>query len=280
MCSRGFNAFPSYDTCCARQRGNIGFHPEGCTNLNATVGVAPAAAVLCGVRNQIPPGGLHHLNASVSTSCSLSLTGKRRLLMAVCRSCAAAESFPSCLPSRRLAVPTLPLPAAHLLGGGHLPPHPDLQADQRIRHLQPQLVRERGAGNAACSRCLLQAGSRAWELLQRQGQGYTPPLVSAHCPPCNQLLPCTPAPHPPSSFPSRRGQWKTEAECCRPGAGHADGCSKPEPCWIADGYWPARTCGKTEDQAICTRGWGAFASEDDCCAAGGAFSDGCGQVAE
>lgn len=37
MCGRGFNAFPNYDTCCARQRGNIGFHPEGCTNLNATV---------------------------------------------------------------------------------------------------------------------------------------------------------------------------------------------------------------------------------------------------
>ena len=111
--------------------------------------------------------------------------------------------------------------------------------------------------------------------------------------PLQQAQPCAPGLHPlpraPAQCPSLppsparprpcRGQWRTEAECCRPGAAHAEGCSKPEPCWTADAYWPERTCGKTDDQAICTRGWGAFASEDECCAAGAAFSDGCGQVA-
>ncbi|PRW60602.1 hypothetical protein C2E21_0843 [Chlorella sorokiniana] len=138
VCGRGFNAFPSYDICCARQRGNIGFHPEGCTNLNATL--------TCWV------AGTYHPT----------------------QTCQQTNDFAIC--------------------------------------------------------------NRNW------------------------------------------GQWRTEADCCRPGAAHSDGCSKPEPCWIADAFWPARTCGKTEDQAICTRGWGAFTSEDDCCAAGGAFSDGCGQV--
>ena len=74
------------------------------------------------------------------------------------------------------------------------------------------------------------------------------------------------------------GQWASQEACCAPGAAFADGCSKPEPCWVASAFWPARACGLTDDQGLCQRGWGAFTSEGACCAAGAAFSDGCGPV--
>jgi hypothetical protein len=51
-----------------------------------------------------------------------------------------------------------------------------------------------------------------------------------------------------------------------------------EPCWVANAWYPSRTCGLTEDQSVCQRGWGAFASEEACCIEGAAFSDGCGVV--
>lgn len=70
------------------------------------------------------------------------------------------------------------------------------------------------------------------------------------------------------------GQWATEKACCAPGAAFTEGCSLTEPCFIASAFWPARQCGLTEDQSICQRGWGAFDTEQECCAEGGAFSDG------
>ncbi len=84
----------------------------------------------------------------------------------------------------------------------------------------------------------------------------------------------------PLCLPFRRGRWFSEADCCAAGAAFTDGCTKPEPCWVASTFWPARTCGLTDDQSICQRGWGAFPTEQDCCLPGGGFSDGCSAAVE
>ncbi|KAL4447562.1 hypothetical protein ABPG75_004781 [Micractinium tetrahymenae] len=76
------------------------------------------------------------------------------------------------------------------------------------------------------------------------------------------------------------GRWASEADCCAPGAAHADGCTKSEPCWVATAWYPARACGQVKDDAVCQRGWGAFATEDDCCQPGAAHSEGCGPVGD
>lgn len=36
-CGRGFNAWKTYEQCCARQRGALGAFPEGCSNTQAQV---------------------------------------------------------------------------------------------------------------------------------------------------------------------------------------------------------------------------------------------------
>ena len=72
------------------------------------------------------------------------------------------------------------------------------------------------------------------------------------------------------------GQWASEDECCAPGRAFVDGCSLPEPCWVGTEWFPTRKCSTTDDRSICTRGWGTYTSEVQCCASGGAFSDGCG----
>lgn len=46
-------------------------------------------------------------------------------------------------------------------------------------------------------------------------------------------------------------------------------------CWTSDEYYPRQTCKQTDDFSVCSRSWGRFASEQACCAAGGAFQDGC-----
>ncbi len=46
-------------------------------------------------------------------------------------------------------------------------------------------------------------------------------------------------------------------------------------------WFPARKCATTDDRAVCTRGWGIYQTEDECCAAGkGAFGPGCGVADE
>eukprot|EP00887_Chlorella_sp_A99_P003182 scaffold9.g3182.t1 len=75
-------------------------------------------------------------------------------------------------------------------------------------------------------------------------------------------------------------RYRTEADCCSPGAAFPDGCSKPQPCWAAAAWYPTRACSLTEDQSICQRGWGAFDTEDACCEAGAGFSDGCSSAEE
>lgn len=72
------------------------------------------------------------------------------------------------------------------------------------------------------------------------------------------------------------GRWSTEEECCLPGRAHPAGCTPPQPCWVGAEWFPQRKCATTVDRSICSRGWGTYTSEDDCCAAGGAFTDGCG----
>ena len=45
------------------------------------------------------------------------------------------------------------------------------------------------------------------------------------------------------------GAWPTMEACCAPGRAFEDGCTKPEPCWIASAWYPSRQCALTEDQA-------------------------------
>ena len=120
-----------------------------------------------------------------------------------------------------------------------------------------------------------------------KGLGAGSGLPACACPssthPClpakrAEAFDCPPRNHAPPY--ARRGRWASEADCCAPGAAHSDGCTKSEPCWVATAWYPARACGQVKDDAVCLRGWGAFATEDDCCAPGAAHSDGCGLVAE
>ncbi|KAG7666682.1 hypothetical protein KSW81_000455 [Nannochloris sp. 'desiccata'] len=74
------------------------------------------------------------------------------------------------------------------------------------------------------------------------------------------------------------GQWPSENECCAPGRAFPEGCTVPEPCWVGTDWFPKRKCGTTDERSTCTRGWGTYTSERECCAAGAAFTDGCGDV--
>ncbi|KAF5840650.1 hypothetical protein DUNSADRAFT_16023, partial [Dunaliella salina] len=51
------------------------------------------------------------------------------------------------------------------------------------------------------------------------------------------------------------------------------GCSSPPPvpCWVKDEDWPYRTCSKSDDIALCHRGWGVYVSKDICCSPNVAF---------
>ncbi|GAB4816251.1 hypothetical protein N2152v2_003297 [Parachlorella kessleri] len=71
------------------------------------------------------------------------------------------------------------------------------------------------------------------------------------------------------------GQWPTEAACCRPGAAFPDGCTQAKPCWAPSKWYPNAECALTEDQSVCQRGWGAYASKEACCAPGAGHSEGC-----
>jgi hypothetical protein len=43
-------------------------------------------------------------------------------------------------------------------------------------------------------------------------------------------------------------------------------------------WFPTRKCGTTDERATCTRGWATYSSERDCCEAGAAFTEGCGNA--
>jgi hypothetical protein len=83
------------------------------------------------------------------------------------------------------------------------------------------------------------------------------------------------------------GQYRTQEECCAPGRAFTDGCTGggggapgapgARTCWIGATWFPARACATTDDVEACSRGWGSWRSEAECCAAGNAFSDGCGE---
>ncbi|KAI3429365.1 hypothetical protein D9Q98_005460 [Chlorella vulgaris] len=139
-CGRGFNAWPSYEQCCAKQRGAIGAFPTGCTNFSANL--------TCWTSNEYYPR----------------------------QTCKQTDDFSVC--------------------------------------------------------------SRSW------------------------------------------GRFASEQACCAAGGAFQDGCSKPEPCYVATSWFPSRLCGLTEDQAVCLRGWGAYPTEDECCVPGEAHSEGCGAVLE
>ncbi|KAG1680174.1 hypothetical protein FOA52_000287 [Chlamydomonas sp. UWO 241] len=47
------------------------------------------------------------------------------------------------------------------------------------------------------------------------------------------------------------------------------------PCYIVQDYYPFKQCKSECDRTICGRGYGAWQSEDVCCAAGVAFPEGC-----
>lgn len=71
------------------------------------------------------------------------------------------------------------------------------------------------------------------------------------------------------------GRWDSEEQCCAPGAAHSEGCIVPRVCYVPTSWEPKRACGKVEDMETCTRGWGAFLSEEACCEKGAAFNEGC-----
>ncbi|KAL6769934.1 hypothetical protein ACKKBG_A32935 [Auxenochlorella protothecoides x Auxenochlorella symbiontica] len=71
------------------------------------------------------------------------------------------------------------------------------------------------------------------------------------------------------------GQWTSQDDCCAPGAAFAGGCYKVAPCWAATQWYPKQACSQTDDQSVCQRGWGAYASKVECCSLGHAFSGGC-----
>ena len=71
------------------------------------------------------------------------------------------------------------------------------------------------------------------------------------------------------------GNWNSWEECCQAGNAFVEGCTAPAPCYYATEYYPNTKCGWTADQGICSRGWGVYESEGECCAPGAEFQDGC-----
>ncbi|KAG2442099.1 hypothetical protein HYH02_009588 [Chlamydomonas schloesseri] len=59
-----------------------------------------------------------------------------------------------------------------------------------------------------------------------------------------------------------------------PGA-TAGGRQCASPCYTVADYWPYKTCRSECAPEICSRGWGAWSSQEQCCAEGNAFPDGC-----
>jgi hypothetical protein len=104
--------------------------------------------------------------------------------------------------------------------------------------------------------------------LNREVECWTPAgfYPTQYCEPTNNLTRCS----------YNWGQWRSQAECCAPGRAFPQGCSAPKPCWTAATWTPARTCASTGDLEACSRGWGSWGSEAECCAAGNGFSEGCG----
>lgn len=87
-----------------------------------------------------------------------------------------------------------------------------------------------------------------------------------------------------SSSPAECGRgfnaWATFSECCRPGAGGAfpQGCTdfnKQVTCWVPGTFFPERSCQATNNITRCSYNWGQWSSEDECCAPGRAFPEGC-----
>ncbi|KIY97667.1 hypothetical protein MNEG_10297 [Monoraphidium neglectum] len=75
------------------------------------------------------------------------------------------------------------------------------------------------------------------------------------------------------------GVYPNEQTCCAPGAAFPEGCAtnltqSPEPCWVVDAYYPARTCRATRT-ACDTRGQTWPTSEACCAPQSGAFGEGC-----
>ncbi|PNW81235.1 hypothetical protein CHLRE_07g347650v5 [Chlamydomonas reinhardtii] len=58
-------------------------------------------------------------------------------------------------------------------------------------------------------------------------------------------------------------------------AAAAGGPQCASPCFTVADYWPYKTCRAECAPEICSRGWGAWPSREQCCAEGAAFPDGC-----
>ena len=69
--------------------------------------------------------------------------------------------------------------------------------------------------------------------------------------------------------------FKSEEQCCKPGAAFDQGCSEPvgPDCFVVDSYWPLRTCKR--DNSKCYQGWGVYKTIEACCEPGAAHEKGC-----
>jgi len=75
------------------------------------------------------------------------------------------------------------------------------------------------------------------------------------------------------------GQWSSQTECCAPGKAFPQGCSMAQTCWVASQDQNTQACVSTSDIAVCSRSWGTYGTQVDCCLPGNAYIQGCGNVA-
>lgn len=95
-----------------------------------------------------------------------------------------------------------------------------------------------------------------------------PPLTLTARPAPPLTPPVIHTPRPTPSCLTCRGQWASEAECCRPGKAFTEGCVRLERCYVPSKFFPNQECALVEDQGICNRGFHAYRSMDACCAPG------------
>jgi hypothetical protein len=77
--------------------------------------------------------------------------------------------------------------------------------------------------------------------------------------------------------------FATKEECCERAfwnhkCGPAPGAqvTGDKPCWVPATYWPRRTCSVNTNYDTCNSGVRVWLTEEECCAAGAAFGEGCG----
>lgn len=131
----------------------------------------------------------------------------------------------------------------------HAPPH-----GQQRHALESAHGQRHACAHAAVTRSTSQPQPRAQRSMAVQYPHGRMPLLA------NFLLPL-PLPLPLPVRAARRaaagvGRWPSLDECCKAGGAFDKGCSAPPPtpCWLADTYWPARTCRTSNDVAVCNRG--------------------------